>query len=331
MKIGSILNTVLFEENTDDFKKISNDQIIKILKLSSSQLLLPALYINIINKGLEKYFDDDFIEYLKNIFEINKNRNNKLLKELFEIEKIFKSEKINYTITKGAFLIKNKYFSDVGERMIGDIDILIKKKDLKNAYRILKKKNYNSDFTYKLWKTKHLPRLINEKNIFALELHEEVVIWRHKNLYPSSEIFKKIKINSALTACEILIMNFMINDYGNLKAQINYRVMYDFKKISSKININQIDLNNKYYRRFLFMLRETIPFNLEIKLLKTDFVFTTRIRLKRNLRYFYYVDDVLCNTLINLFKYPMQLLEFIVNENYRKNVISKLRNSSLSN
>ena len=124
------------------------------------------------------------------------------------------------------------------------------------------------------------------KNIFALELHEEVVIWRHKNLYPSSEIFKKIKINSALTACEILIMNFMINDYGNLKAQINYRVMYDFKKISSKININQIDLNNKYYRRFLFMLRETIPFNLEIKLLKTDFVFTTRFRLKRNLNIF---------------------------------------------
>ena len=81
MKIGSLLNTVLFEENTDDFKKISNDQIIKILKLSSSQLLLPALYINIINKGLEKYFDDDFIEYLKNIFEINKNRNNKLLKK----------------------------------------------------------------------------------------------------------------------------------------------------------------------------------------------------------------------------------------------------------
>ena len=118
--------------------------------------------------------------------------------------------------------------------MIGDIDILIKKKDLKNAYRILKRKNYNSDFTYKLGKTKHLPRLINEKNIFALELHEEVVIWRHKNLYPSSEIFKKIKINSALTACEILIMNFMINDYGNLKAVNKLSQCMTLKKYPAK-------------------------------------------------------------------------------------------------
>ena len=45
------------------------------MKLASRHLMLPALFFNINKKNLSYLFPEDFIEYIKNIYSINKARN----------------------------------------------------------------------------------------------------------------------------------------------------------------------------------------------------------------------------------------------------------------
>ena len=67
-------------------------------------------------------------------------------------------------------------YDDLGERMVGDIDILINKEDEANIVKLLNNYGYYSNYEYKYWKTKHLPRFINKNKVFALEIHNEVLI-----------------------------------------------------------------------------------------------------------------------------------------------------------
>ena len=50
--------------------------------------------------------------------------------------------------------------------MIGDIDLLVKDSEIES--QITNKIGYQGKIKYKLWRTKHQPRLINSKKIFAL-------------------------------------------------------------------------------------------------------------------------------------------------------------------
>ena len=69
---------------------------------------------------------------MKEIYTINKNRNIHLVKEISQISKILKSHNIKYRYIKGAYQITNHIYDDIGERMIGDIDLLTEK-----PYKIL--------------------------------------------------------------------------------------------------------------------------------------------------------------------------------------------------
>ena len=83
------------------------------------------------------------------------------------------------------------------ERMIGDIDILVDNQQINFASKILKENNYNSknnsDIIYtdnlKKYQRKHLPRLISDKYVAAVELHQEVLIGKFAQHITSKNIF----------------------------------------------------------------------------------------------------------------------------------------------
>ena len=83
----------------------------------------------------------------------------------------------------------------IGERMIGDIDFLVRKKDIDLVVNLLSLSGYNSNLRYKLWQTKHIPRMVGSNKLFAIEPHIELLIYRkHKNLC-SKEFWEKSKKN----------------------------------------------------------------------------------------------------------------------------------------
>ena len=155
--------------NNDVFEKLNYD---KVVKIASSHLMLPALYVKLKKRNYLKKIPNELSDYIKSIYLINKERNLILYKEIHELSKILDSKNIKYSFIKGSAHIKNNIYEDIGLRMIGDIDILMKESDAKKIYKLLKVKGYknNKPETF-YWKKKHKPKLVNKDKIFPIEIH----------------------------------------------------------------------------------------------------------------------------------------------------------------
>ena len=221
-----------------------------IVEHGSRHLVLPAVYGNLKRKNILKLIPVDLERFLKDIYEKNGERNKKILLQIESLNDLFLEKNIDHIFLKGsALLLMSNKFDVLNERMIGDIDILIRKdsilkaRDLivKNGYRYI---NNEIPFTQGLIQTKHLKRMISENQIAAVELHEEVMNGNKFRLLPSEKLFsetveigrKKILNSKRLT--EHIILNWRFNDHGVLKKTLSLRVVYDY------INVNNSDYTN---------------------------------------------------------------------------------------
>ena len=194
-----------------------------------------------------KFIPVELKRYLKFIYSANKKRNIQLLKELDEIEKLLSKNNINYKFIKGADYLKNMVYDDLGERMVvGDIDILINKEDEANIVKLLNNYGYYSNYEYKYWKTKHLPRFINKNKVFALEIHNEVLIYRKRKFLKGKVFLNSYDHNKILN---LIILNYEINDYGYMYKTYSIKVIYDFILMSSNFDL-VIKAENKYQKKF---------------------------------------------------------------------------------
>ena len=134
-----LLSKILFSE-----QKLKKDEFIDIdfhllVKIASSNLILPTLYLNLKSKNYSKHLPIELNKYLFKIYSLNKERNKNCLKEIENISSILKKNKIEYAFIKGASNLLSKLYSNIGERMIGDIDILINPNQKILALNCLKK------------------------------------------------------------------------------------------------------------------------------------------------------------------------------------------------
>ena len=89
-----LLVDILFNDKKLEKERFDKINFDKLIKISSSHLIIPALFSNIITKGYKKFFPNDMITYIRNIYQINTNRNRVLIDEINEISKIFKKKKL---------------------------------------------------------------------------------------------------------------------------------------------------------------------------------------------------------------------------------------------
>ena len=93
---------------------------------------------------------EDLNAYLSGITKINRNRNQTLLNQVKELSALFNAHGINHVFTKGCALLASGYFKDFGERLIGDIDLLVEPTNLFKAEQLLLNLEYVSaeDYIY---------------------------------------------------------------------------------------------------------------------------------------------------------------------------------------
>ena len=158
-------------------------------------------------------------------------------------------------------MIANRYYNDLGERMIGDIDVLVEKKDYFKSIEIVKKFGYYEIEKDNFFDSIHYPRLVNEKMTFALEIHKDI-IRKNKNIINISKFIKsKIKVNNYYLPNHFfllnnIIYNYYLNDYGELKCSYNYRTIYDSFLIIREYNLKLLEIKLKSFRSHLIILNE---------------------------------------------------------------------------
>ncbi|MAX71162.1 MAG: hypothetical protein CMC76_08690 [Flavobacteriaceae bacterium] len=211
-----------------------------IVVKGSKQVILPTIYCRLKEKELLSYLPEELQNYLEYITTINRNRNVTLLKQIKSIAQILNQHNIEHVFLKGAALLASGCYKDNAERMVGDIDILVKKHQVLEAFDLLKNNGYNKTygFVFDNKDFRHLDRLISEKELAAIELHSELLDNPYRGLIDLDCVF-----NSKTTVNNIAIPNeYHINKHQIIAWQTNSDGYY-FKAISFKLFYDSIVLN----------------------------------------------------------------------------------------
>lgn len=320
----SFLKNLFFNDfsiNKDSLKKLNFE---KLIQISSSHLILPALYVNLKKKKILRLFPIDFRNYLKNIYQINYNRNKEILNEAKELFSILKSESINFNFIKGVEYLMSEIYDNLGERMIGDIDILVEELKVFEVKVLLNKYDYFGDSNFKYMKNRHLPRLINTRKFAAVEIHTELLLMKKKYLFNADLYFNSLSLNYCDKISNLCILNFQINDYGHLFGRYSYKTYYDLLMIQKFCSVKIKYLDNKYIRRFFLISNQIGVTNEIINENYYDKLYMLRLKLKTN-KFYNFWDKIVCKLIKYLPIRTKQIMEFLNSQYYRRKVFKAIK------
>jgi len=299
-----------------------------VIRISSNHLVLPALYFRLKSKGLLQLLPDELGNYLKTIATINRNRNLGLIDEAHHITSILDNHNIEHVYLKGMATLIGGYYEDLGERMITDIDILIKPNKTNNAFELVKEMGYSKiqGFDYEVKNFRHLPKLIDENKLAAVEIHDNILTKNKRQLIDLNKLFsnsrkqKSFRIPDLFHLNSINILTTQINNNNYYYNRINIKNLYD----SMILDLDRIQFdksqffNNKYIEAYICLYNYWTT--------KTDSKIYKRNILLR--RYFYglKIRQRLINSIIYItnklyLDYTNRISLFIKNKSYRNHVI----------
>ena len=242
-------NKILVEEEL----KSGNIDWDNIVKVSTSHYVFPALYINLKRAGFLEYLPKDLVDYMKRITDLNRERNQQIIEQAKEINDLLLKNNITPIFLKGTGNLLEGLYEDIAERMVGDIDVLVSKKQTNEAYEILKNQNYikQNNNTQMLPNHRHLPRIIHKNKIAAIEIHKEILRSEKAEEFSYNHLFFEktnnkdhysLNINHQLLT---IILTKQINDFESTIKTFSLRNMYDiylFSRVTNTLNaINEFD------------------------------------------------------------------------------------------
>ena len=247
--IGLCLTLGLHPERKEELQQLFTSKSVdlgKLVKAGSDQLVLPAMYLQLKNAALLEYLPDELTEHLDNITQLNRERNQQIMKQVKEISSLLNNNGIQPVFLKGtAHLLLNLY-NDPAERMVGDIDFLVPEEKMILVAELLTKLGFDPLIKYKsaIHKTlKHYPRLVNYSYPAAIEIHREVILAPYDKKFNAREILagkKNVPENPEMfvpSTRHLIIHNMLnaqINDYAYKNRIILLRQMYDLMLLAGK-------------------------------------------------------------------------------------------------
>ena len=238
--------------------------------LSSNHFILPVIFLNFEKYGLLNIFPSDYTEHLNYIYKLNKKRNNEILNQIDEINLLLSSENIIPVYLKGTANLLDNVYSDVGERMIGDIDLLVQHEDFLKTAKLIMSLGYKNDKPVYTDVTtlKHYPRLYKTDVPADIEIHRVPVDIRFSKHFNAASVFSNKKKISDKLNCYVpsdehkVIINFIhsqLGDSGHRFKLVSLRNLYDLFLLSKRTNassvIDQTEEKNKIIIYFGFLSR----------------------------------------------------------------------------
>lgn len=170
------------------------------IQLCDKNLVLPAIYLKFKKLDLFKHLPSEVSQLLADIYTLNKNRNTAILEQIDEINETLEQKNILPVYLKGCAHLLDNLYSDVGERMIGDIDFLVKEEDFIEAGQVLLELGYKKQFELvKHWtEHTHHPAMYRDDYPAAVEIHrlpvEIKLEAKYTKQFTPSCIFDQIKM-----------------------------------------------------------------------------------------------------------------------------------------
>lgn len=239
-----------------------------LVKIGSSQLILPSIYSALKFKKLEHHVPKDLISYLEKISNLNHKRNISILKQITFLSNFFKKNNIDYVFVKGAALLILKPYKVEWQRMIGDIDLLVAEKDLQSAQQLLLNIGFEPvsnefSFTNGVFRDdykKHLQRIVHQDFIAAVEIHKHLLV-KKNHLITSKDVLKnKVElvdgfcIPSNYHLWKHAILNWQYNDNGMRLNSLSFRTVVDVLYLEPRHSMKKIKTSGYAIKHFYSLL-----------------------------------------------------------------------------
>ncbi|MHB0755246.1 nucleotidyltransferase domain-containing protein [Polaribacter sp. M15] len=223
-----------------------------VVKISTAHFVFPALYCNLKRANFLHYLPEDLVGYMKHITDLNRERNEQIIAQAKEINRVLLANDITPIFLKGTGNLLEGLYEDIAERMVGDIDFIVSKEEYPKAIAILKKMKYKEfkeghHIRKFHW---HYPRLVHPNHISAVEVHNKILkkpfdtIFGQKQI--QQDVIEKFGIHFLSSGHKILnaILPKIINDQLYYSQHITLRTMYDVFLVTTR-GAYSIQLENK--------------------------------------------------------------------------------------
>lgn len=232
----------------------------QFITLCSNHLLLPTIYLKFRSHKILEYLPKELSNHLKEIYELNVSRNNNIAKQIKEVTAILNSNRIYPIFLKGGGNLLDGLYSNIGERIMGDIDFLVQEKDYLPTAKLMENQGYSKLKATPAYKDiryfKHYPRLAHPDFEAVIEIHRIPVNENYLSWFNSQTIESKKKTIALYDGCYVpsdqdkIIHNFIHSQLageGNLFGIVSLRDVYDLYLLSKRYPLTEamIKINAK--------------------------------------------------------------------------------------
>jgi hypothetical protein len=226
----------------------------KFVQMGSSHLVLPALYIKFRNANLLPCLPDELTEHLAHIHRLNVERNEGLSRQIRWLIDLFQRNGIHPVLLKGAGVLVDQLYSDPGERILADIDCMVREDDFEKAVAILRSNGYNAPPFHpaSLPMMHHFPSLFKPGEPAPIEVHH-IPVGRRQLKYINLERIRSYLYDTSgikpitLKGQDQLMVNVIhsqLKDRGQFYANISLRNIYEFYRLSRKYGSPGIEVRS---------------------------------------------------------------------------------------
>lgn len=245
----------------DDYPEV-NENVVKMMKtpdfnldafifLVSNHFVVPALTLKFKRHGILTILPADYATHLLEVLELNRKRNAEILQQIDEINAALQAENIEPVYLKGTANLMDNMYSDIGERMIGDIDFLVQDQHYLKTAEIILQLGYRNDATVydDLRNLKHYPRLYREDVPADIEIHRVPVNIKFSKQYNTSLVFQYKKAIPNKPSCFVpsnqhktihTFIHSQLSNQGFRLKKIPLRDAYDFYLLLKRVNHKQL-------------------------------------------------------------------------------------------
>lgn len=336
--VGECLSLAKYPERKRTIENLINSDYVDwdlVVKLSSNQMVVPTLYLNLKRNNLLKNLPEGLDLYFEEITQANTQRNKALLKQANHLVILLEEHQIKPLFLKGTAHLIAGLYQDLGERMVGDIDILVAKNQVKEVAAMLKNEGYyNRLKNEELAKPRHYRRLAHKAYIASVEIHWDILEEGHKHNLNYDVLFDdKQKIDSYyLPSFEYQalhnVLNAQVNDHAYKRGLILIRQLYDCFLLSFKPNVNAALKAYKHdsFLKNLYLKWVSDLFKTEKILYKKSLVLNLlllRYQLMTNKK-LYKIASETSYFSNRFYNYPRQVVLSFSNKSKRQNIIKSL-------
>jgi len=206
-----------------------------IVALANEHLLVPALWVSLRDKTLDRDLPEDLRQYLLDFHKLNLERNARLKSQIEEAARRLNQIGIEPVLLKGAAHLFSDDFRDLGARMMTDIDILVREKHVAQSVTALMDIGYEQDevFAKEYPDHHHWAPLFRKGDYAAIELHRRLLFSESEDALDGEAVWNSLEpVNHS--GIKLWILN------------TDYRILH---------NIIHAEITDRSYYRAQFPLR----------------------------------------------------------------------------